>query len=124
MSNHKILIVEDEYALQHSLSQAFKESGFQVFSATNGEEGVMMAKKDIPDLILLDLVLPRKDGLKVLEELKADSSTARIPVLILSNVGENYEIGRAMELGAQGYLVKTDYKLNEVVEKAKELLKK
>jgi len=115
----KVLFIEDESALQRAVTKIMTEEGYQVFSALDGEAGVEIAKKEIPDLILLDLILPKKDGFAILEELKNDSATKHIPVIILSNLEGNAEVQRALELGAQAYLVKVNYRLEEVVGKIK-----
>lgn len=119
----KILFIEDESALQRALTQILAEEGYQVFSALDGENGLLQAKREIPDLILLDLVLPRKDGFEVLTELKADEKTKSIPIMILSNLEGSSELGRALELGATNYLVKMNYRIEEVVEKIRKILK-
>lgn len=119
----KILFIEDEPTLQKSLEKALKERGYRLVSAIDGEAGVMVAKKEMPDLILLDLVLPKKDGFEVLEELKADEKTAKIPVIILTNLEGNQDVDRALELGATTYLVKANYELEDVVAKVEKILK-
>ena len=118
----KILFVEDESALQKALSEILAEEGYQAIQALDGEDGLRLAKSELPELILLDLILPKKDGFSVLEELKKDSATKDIPVLILSNLDRAEDIERATSLGAKSYLVKTDYKLPEIVQKIKEVL--
>jgi DNA-binding response OmpR family regulator len=120
----KILFIEDESALQRAASQVLSEEGFQVFSALDGETGLEVAKKERPDLILLDLVIPKKDGFEVLAELKKDETTQNILVIILSNLEGSNDVERALELGATTYLVKTNYRLEEVVEKIKGVLGK
>lgn len=120
----KILFIEDESALQKAATQVLSEEGFQVLSALDGEMGVELAKKEIPDLVLLDLIIPKKDGFSVLEELKAGESTKNIPVIILSNLEGSVDVERAIELGATTYLVKTNYRLEEVVGKIKSVLGK
>lgn len=100
------------------------EEGYRVFSALDGETGVNLAQKEIPDLILLDLILPKKDGFGVLEALKTDQATQKIPVIILSNLEGSSDVERALELGATTYLVKINYRLSEVVEKIKQVLSK
>lgn len=120
----KILFVEDESALQKTFGDILKREGYGVVSALDGETGLKLAKEEKPDLILLDLILPKMDGIEVLEKLKADEGTKDIPVIILTNVGRMDEIGRALELGAKTYLVKADYTLEEVVEKVKKALEK
>jgi DNA-binding response OmpR family regulator len=118
----KILFIEDESALQRALTGALSERGYQVLSALDGEIGARIAREELPDLILLDLILPKKDGFEVIKELRQNSATGRIPILILSNLEGSTEVERALSLGATNYLVKTNYKLEEVVEKIKSLL--
>ena len=120
----KILFVEDESALQKAVTGALLREGFDVRAALTGEAGLALAKKEAPDLILLDIVLPEKDGFAVLEELKKDPITARIPVIIMSNLEGSEDVQKALERGATTYLVKMNYKLEEVVEKIKSLLEK
>ena len=120
----KIIFIEDESALQRAATQVLSEEGYEVLSALDGEIGLRRAQEDLPDLILLDLILPKKDGFEVLKELKSDERTQKIPVIILSNLEGSADVFRAMELGATTYLVKTNYRLEEVVEKVKGLLGK
>lgn len=118
----KILFVEDESTLQRAATQVFTEEGYQVFSALDGEAAIQYAKREKPDIILLDLVIPKKDGFEVLEEIKKDPATSNIPVVILSNLEGSSDVEKALERGATTYLVKTNYKLDEVVVKIKQLL--
>ncbi|MCD6429505.1 response regulator [bacterium] len=118
----KILFIEDESALQKTLGESLRQEGFEIISALDGETGLNLAKAEIPDLILLDLILPRMHGLKVLEALKADEKTKDIPVIVLTNVEEVEEVEKALELGAKNYLVKSSYQLEEVIEKIKKAL--
>lgn len=120
----KILIIEDEVTLRREIEQILSAEGFTVISASDGEAGIREARNESPDVILLDLILPKKDGFSVLKELREDDATAKIPVIVLSNLGEMEDVGRVLELGANRYLVKTDYKLSEVVDKIKETLGK
>ena len=123
MDKKKILIVEDEKALQKSMRDFLLAEGFDVVSAGDGEQGVSLAKSERPDLILLDIVLPKKDGYEVLGEVKSYEGTKNIPVILLTNLESPEDIGRAFESGASTYLVKSDYKLEEIVIKIKETLK-
>ena len=118
----KILFIEDESALQRAATQVFAEEGFQVFSALDGELGLALAKRERPDIILLDLVIPKIDGFQVLSEIRQDPAIKNIPVIILSNLEGSADVERALELGATTYLVKTNYRLGEVVEKIKHIL--
>ncbi|MEK7123579.1 MAG: response regulator [Patescibacteria group bacterium] len=119
----KILFIEDEPTLQKSIEKALKERGYCLVSAIDGESGVLVAKKELPDLILLDLILPKKDGFEVLEELKADEKTAKIPVMILTKLEGSQDVERALALGATTYLVKANYELEDVVAKVDKILK-
>ena len=115
----KILFVEDEMALQKTFKDILNEEGYEMLSAFDGEIGLRLSKEKKPDLILLDLILPKIDGFEFLEKLKADPETKDIPVIILTNLERTEDIERALELGATTYLVKANYTLKEVVEKVK-----
>ena len=118
----KILFIEDEQALQHAIIQVLNKEKYKTFSATDGVAGMELARKELPDLILLDLVIPKKDGFAVLAELKNDKETAHIPVIVLTNLEGSADVERALTLGATTYLVKTNYKLEEVAEKIKSII--
>ncbi|MBU3964420.1 response regulator [Patescibacteria group bacterium] len=120
----KILFIEDEAAIQKTLGESLRSRGFDVKSALDGEIGLRLAKSEKPDLILLDLILPKKHGLEVLEELRKDETTSNIPVMILTNLENAGEVEKAIELGATTYLVKANYSLNEVIEKVEQALAK
>ena len=120
----KILFIEDESALQRAVAQVLKPEGYEILQALDGEAGLTLALKELPDLILLDLILPKKDGFEVLKELKADERGKEIPVIILTNLDSAVDIEKALESGATTYLVKTSYRLTEVVEKIKSILQK
>jgi len=119
----KILIVEDEATLSKALMEFLTGEGFEVLSAPEGEKGLEMAKKEIPDLILLDIILPKKDGYEVLDAIKQDEKIKNIPVIMLTNLESQEDIMKALEKGATTYLVKSNYKLEEVVKKVRETLK-
>ncbi|KKR21678.1 MAG: Transcriptional regulatory protein [Candidatus Moranbacteria bacterium GW2011_GWA2_39_41] len=119
----KILVVEDESALMGAMKEFLLAENFSVVTADDGEEAMMMVKKEKPDLILLDIVLPKKDGFAVLAELKADVEMEKIPVMLLTNLESADDVDRAFSLGVSTYLVKSNYKLEEIVEKIKEMLK-
>lgn len=117
-------MVEDDIFLRKIYREKFLREGFNFLEATNGEEGLNKVIAEKPDLVLLDLMLPRKNGFDVLIEMKRNKATAHIPVVILSNLGQDSDVKRGMELGANDYLVKTDVNLSDVVAKAKEWLLK
>ena len=118
----KILIVEDDLVLQKALSDYLVTENFEIKCAEDGEIGIKMALTEKPDLILLDIVLPKKDGYAVLQEVRADESAKHIPIVLLTNLGSISDVEKALELGATTYLVKADYKLEEVTAKIKEIL--
>lgn len=118
----KILFIEDELALQKTFGDILKSKSYEVIKALDGESGLRLAKGERPDLILLDLILPKMDGFEVLKGLKASEETKDIPVIILTNLEETEDIQKALELGATTYLVKSSYTLEEVVKKIEKAL--
>lgn len=118
----KILIIEDEASLRNAMVDFLNEENFEAIGAEDGEVGIQLAKKEIPDLILLDIILPKKDGFEVLTELKNDESTKKIPVILLTNLESPEDIEKAFAKGVTTYLVKSNYKLEDIVKKIKETL--
>jgi len=119
---HHILIVEDDDLMRDELSHAFSEDGYGVSTAKSGDEALEMALNKKPELIVLDVLMPHKDGLSVLRELRADERGKDIPVLILSNVKDDASVAEAVELGNCDYLLKTDWNLEDVLKKVNEKL--
>ncbi len=119
----KILLIEDDLSLLKIYSNKLRNSGFDVSVATTGDEGLRKAQVEKPDLVLLDLILPGKDGFMVLEELKKMPETEKSRVIILSNLGQEADIQKGNELGASDYLVKADVSLVDLVEKVKSYLR-
>ena len=117
-----ILFIEDESALQKTFGDLLEAKGYRLISALDGEIGLALAKKEKPDLILLDIVLPKVNGLEVLGKLKDDPETKAIPIIILTNLEGINNVGKALELGAMTYLVKAQYSLDEVLEKIEKAL--
>jgi len=117
----KILVVEDEATLQKALNDVLAQEGYEVLSALDGVSGLDLAKKENPDLILLDIILPKMDGFDVLRGLKEEKS--KIPVIVLTNLSDINDIQKALDLGATTYLVKADFHLEDVLKKVKEVLK-
>lgn len=120
----KILIIEDDKFLAELIVKHIVKESWEADLATDGEGGLAKARSGKPDLILLDLVLPGIDGYEVLTQLKADSGLAKVPVLILSNLGQREEIDRGLSLGAEDFLVKARLDLSEITAKVKEVLEK
>ncbi len=118
----KILFIEDESALQTTFGDVLGKEGYEVVSALDGEEGLKLVRAIKPDLVLLDLILPKMDGFEVLKKIKEDPEIKDIPVVILTNLEESSDVQKAIELGAKNYLVKANYNLNEVAEKIKKAL--
>lgn len=119
-----ILIVEDDRYLTKAYSIKIKNAGFNVLLSDNGSDGLLIAKEKKPDLIVLDLLLPRVDGFEFLKRIKADEEMKNIPVLTISVLGQKTDQQRALDLGAEAYFIKTEYKLGEIVDKIKEYLNK
>jgi len=117
-----ILFIEDESALQKTFGDILGKEGYDMISALDGEIGLKLARSKKPDLILLDLVLPKVHGFEVLKELKSDLGTKDIPIIVLTNLEAIEDVNKAIELGAKTYLVKTQYNLEEVVEKVKKAI--
>lgn len=120
----KIIIVEDEQVLQKALSIELLGAEFQVLSALDGQAGLALIQKEKPDLVLLDLTMPKMPGFEVLKNLKADPATKSIPVIILSNLGQDEDKEKGMSLGAADYFVKSSTDLSVLSEKIKKMLKK
>lgn len=118
----KILFIEDESALQKTFGEILSQEGYEMIPALDGETGLEMAKTKKPDLILLDLILPKVHGFDVLKQLKEDPGTKGIPVIILTNLEGIGDVDKAIGLGATTYLVKAKYTLEEVLEKIKKAL--
>jgi two-component system alkaline phosphatase synthesis response regulator PhoP len=100
----------------------FKQGGFEVISATDGEEAIKISRREKPDIILLDIMMPKIDGFEVLENLKKNSLTKSIPVLIFSNFSQKEQKEKGIALGAADYFVKTNYTPAQVLEKVESVL--
>lgn len=122
MKKQKILIIEDEIATIKVLEGKFSAEGFEVFVAEDGNAGLAAAFTESPDLIILDIMMPKKDGFAVLKELRADSRGKDIPVVILTNLSDAESIKSGMEGGACDFLIKADWSLDDIVRKVREHL--
>jgi len=120
----KILIVDDDVAIVRVLKGEFEEEGFEVLTAYNGQIGIDKALSDFPDLILLDIVMPVIDGLEVLRVLRKDKRGADIPVVVLTNYDEMEKMAKAKEMGAIDFLVKSDWRMQDIMEKVARVLRK
>lgn len=118
----KVLVIEDEESLRQVLHEKLKESGFEVSESENGENGLDAALASHPDIILLDIIMPRMDGMTMLRKLREDEWGKNAKVIILSNLSDAQEVSEAMKNGVYDYLVKTDWKLDDLMVKIKEKL--
>lgn len=120
----KVVLVEDDEFLSRVLSFRLKDDGLDVVTVDNGAVAFDIIKKEKPNIVLLDLLLPQKDGFQILAELKQDATTKDIPVVILSNLGQQTDINKGLGLGAVDYLVKANFSIKDIVKKIKDLLSK
>ena len=118
----RILLAEDDRFLRKAAETTLKQQGYTVITAADGEEALRVARSAPPDLILLDVIMPKLNGFQVLDALKKDPTTAHIPVIILSNLGQDRDVQQAMEAGATAYFIKADLSLQALVQRVGETL--
>ncbi|MBI4022319.1 MAG: response regulator [Candidatus Andersenbacteria bacterium] len=118
----KLLLVEDDSLLIRLYQNRFTKDGHEVVAARDGEEGLVLIEREQPDLVLLDIMMPKLSGLEMLERIKANPATRSVPVVILSNVSGEAEQERALELGAVAYIVKSANDPGRVAAKVREIL--
>lgn len=119
----KILLIEDDELLRGLIKAKFSKEGYRILQAVDGPSGLKTAQDELPDLILLDIILPGMTGFEVLEKLKQDKVLAKIPVMILSNLWQKSDIEKGLKLGAADYLIKVNFVSEEILEKIKHILK-
>lgn len=117
-----ILIVEDEQSLLKTMDFTLRSAGYAVTTAVDGEEALARIRTTPPDLILLDIILPKKGGMDVLKSLKQDGSLDHIEVVMLTNLSDEKSISEAIGLGARGYFVKSDMTLDDLLKKVQDIL--
>lgn len=115
MSSKKVLIVEDEQDIRELYSEILREAGYEVIEAWDGEVGLKSALSGKFDAILLDIMLPKVDGLHILKEVKSKPELAQIPIVMLTNLGSDAVIKEAFTLGAESYVIKSEYTPDQVV---------
>ncbi|MFH1597442.1 MAG: response regulator [Patescibacteria group bacterium] len=120
----KILLAEDDSALRQAVSDKLTREGFQVIEAKDGEEGLRLALAEKPDIILLDIIMPKMHGMEVLEKLRADQWGKTAKIILITNLADDYKVAKAAEMGVKDYLIKGDWKLGDVVNKIREKLDK
>jgi len=121
---YKVLIAEDDKILIKALKDKLSREGFLVAMASDGDEALLKLKEEKPDIMLLDVMMPGKNGFEVLAEMKLNNGFKDVPVIIVSNLGQEIDIIKGKELGAVDYIVKSDLSVSGVVEKVKENLAK
>lgn len=119
----KILLVEDDVFILELLADKLIKSGFEVSIAKNGEECMNVVKSLKPDVVLLDILLPKIDGFEILRQMKASQDLSNIPILIISNLGQKEEIQKARDLGANDYIIKANFTTSEIIHKINNILK-
>jgi len=119
----KVLIAEDEETLSQMYQVKFEKEGFVVAVALNGKDALAKAKEFKPDIVLLDIIMPQLDGFSVLEQLRADKSFAKVPIIMLTNLGQTEDIKKGEKMGADDYLVKANCTPMDVVNKVREHIK-
>lgn len=117
-----ILLVEDDEFLAELYATKLNLEGFEVALAVDGEKGLKMIKEKKPDLILLDIILPKMDGFEILKKVRADKDLKNIPIILLTNLSQKDEVKKGLELGANDYLIKAHFMPSEVVKKIKQAL--
>ena len=118
----KIVLIEDDKMIAEMYVLKFQDEGFDVTAAEDGKTGIDLVKEKKPDIILLDIILPKMDGFSVLKSLKSDESVKNIPVILLTNLGQDGDVRKGLDLGAIDYLIKANYTPAQVVDKVKSLI--
>lgn len=121
-SSVKLLIVEDDKFLRDLAVQKITKEGFQVFAAMDGEQGLVLAEKELPDIILLDILLPGMDGFEVLKQIRANPGLKDAKVAMLSNFGQREDVEKALKAGAQQFMVKANFTLDEILDEVKNMV--
>ena len=117
-----ILLIEDDEFLAELYAAKLSIEGYKVYLANDGQKGLKMVKEKLPVLVLLDILLPKMDGFEVLEAMKSDPKTKKIPVILLTNLSQRSDVQRGLDLGADDYLIKAHFMPSEVVAKIKRLI--
>jgi len=113
----RILIIEDDEFVRKLYREQLVRAGYDFVEAVDGAEGIEKVRSEHPDLILLDLMLPKKNGFEVLADIKQDPAVASIPIFVLSNLGQQSDVQAALSMGVDDYIVKSDFRLSDVIEK-------
>ena len=119
----KVLLVEDDKMIVDMYQLRFEEEGYEVLTTEKGSEAIAMAGREKPNIVLLDIILPEIDGFAILQTLKADMSTKDIPILLLTNLGQESDREKGMKMGAVDYFMKSKHTPTDVLQKIKEIIK-
>jgi len=122
MQMKSILLIEDDPFLSEMYVKKIQEAGFSIINVPTAEEALRQLAEQLPDLILLDIVLPKMDGFEFLRHIADEAKYAKVPIVVLSNVGQKDEIQRAIDLGAKGYIVKAQFTPSEIIQKIRQIL--
>ncbi len=120
--NSKILVVDDNQFYLQIIESELEKNGHTVFTASNGEEAIDIARKEIPDLILIDLILPKVDGFEVIKNLTSDATFKDSKIVVFSQLSQQEDIDKVKKLGADAYMIKKDFSVKELVDKIESLL--
>lgn len=123
MKDTSILIIEDEEILLKILQDKFTEEGWQVDVALDGDEALKKVSKNKYDILLLDLLMPKVDGFEVIEKIRKSGVNSKVPIVVMSNLGDDDSIQKAINLGANEYFVKNQHPIRKILDRAKELAK-
>lgn len=119
-----ILIIEDDSFLANIYKNKFEAEGYKVYTETNGESGFESFIKKVPNLVLLDVLLPKLDGFSLIKKAKEHKKIKHVPIVLLTNLGHKEDVKKGMDLGAEDYLIKAHFKPSETVKKVKNILNK
>jgi len=122
LKNKKILLIEDDLVISEMYLTKFSEDGINILTAQDGEAGLALAQKELPDVVLLDIIMPKMDGFAVLKELSGNPKTKKIPVILLTNLGQKSDIEKGKTLGAKDYIVKATMTPTQMLDKIKEII--
>lgn len=118
-----IFVVEDDKFISNAYKEKFSSEGYNVITAFNGEEAIKYLSKNIPDVVILDIVMPIKNGFEVLKYIRKEKRLNKVPVIVASNLGEDQYIVKAKEMGANDYILKSELTLSDVVQKINKFVK-
>lgn len=119
----KVLIIEDDALLARVLAEGFNEAGFETFNVVDGMAAIGAVKKFVPDVIILDLILPGIDGFEILKQLKSNDKTEKIPVIVTSNLDSAPDVKSVKALGAEAYFIKANVQLEKIIDFTKKTVK-